>query len=97
MFWKGFVETHDLLAGARGLKDVEVTGFTGTTTQKHGRVQAIQVGNSVVKEPEVGLSDHQYGDPKVFDGNLGSGFLKQFKLIFDLPRDRMILERPTGQ
>lgn len=97
MFWKGFVEKHDLLAGARGLTDVQVTGFTGTTTQKHGRVQAIQIGKILVTEPEVGLGDHQYGDPNVFDGNLGSGFLKQFKLIFDLPRDRMILERPVGQ
>ena len=97
VFWKGFVEKHDLLAGARGLTEVQITGFTGTTTQKQGRVQAIQIGKIMVTEPEVVLSNSQYGDPNVFDGNLGSGFLNQFKLIFDLPRDRMILERPTGQ
>lgn len=97
MFWKGFVEKHDLPAGTRDLKEVEVTVFTGTTTQKQGRVQAIQIGKIVVTEPEVGLNNFQYGDPNVFDGNLGSGFLTQFKVIFDLPRDRIILERPTGQ
>jgi hypothetical protein len=97
MFWKGFIEKHDLTAGTRDLKEVQVTAFTGTTTQKQGRVQAIQIGKIVVSEPEVGLNNFQYGDPNVFDGNLGSGFLKQFKVIFDLPRDRIILERPTGQ
>lgn len=74
-----------------------MTGFTGTTAQKRGRIQALQIGKIIVTEPEVGLNDFQYADPNVFDGNLGSGFLKQFKLIFDLPHDRMILERPTSQ
>jgi hypothetical protein len=94
MFWKGFMETHDLAAGAHDLREVPVTGFTGTTTQKQGRVQAIQIGKIAVNAPEVGLNGFQYGDPKVFDANLGSGFLRQFKVIFDLPRDRIILERP---
>lgn len=96
MFWKGFIEKHDLSAGTRGLTEVQVTAFTGTTTQKQGRIQAIQIGKILVPEPEVGLNDFQFGDPKVFDGNLGSGFLKRFNVIFDLPRDRMILEQPAG-
>ncbi|MBZ5586263.1 MAG: retropepsin-like domain-containing protein [Acidobacteriia bacterium] len=94
MFWKGFIEKYGLAAGARDVKAIEVTGFTGTTTQKQGRVQAIRIGKIVVPEPEVGLNDFQYGDPTVFDANLGSGFLKQFRVIFDLPHDRMILEGP---
>jgi hypothetical protein len=97
VFWKGFVEKHDLPAGARGLTDVEVTGFTGTTTQKQGRVQAIQVGKILATEPTVVLSSSQYGDPRVFDGNLGSEFLHQYKVIFDLPHDRVILERPAAR
>jgi len=88
---------HDLLAGTRGLREVQVTAFTGTTTQKQGRIHTIQIGKVIVPEPEVGLNDYQFGDPKAFDGNLGSGFLKQFKVIFDLPRDRMILEQPVGR
>ena len=97
MLWKSFIEKHELAAGTRGVKEVQVTGFTGTTTQKQGRIQALQIGKIVITEPQVGLNDFQYGDPKVFDWNLGSGFLKQFKLIFDLPHDRMILERPARQ
>jgi hypothetical protein len=29
--------------------------------------------------------------------NLGSGFFKDFKVVFDLPHDRLILERPAAQ
>lgn len=93
MLWKGFVEKYDLAAGARDIREVQVTAFTGTTTQKQGIVQALQIGKIAIREPEVGLNDYQFGDPKVFDGNLGSGFLRQFKVIFDLPHDRMILEQ----
>jgi len=92
-FWKGFIEKHDLVAGARGLKEVSVTSFTGTTTQRQGQVQSLQIGKIAVKEPEAGFNDFQYGDPKVFDANLGNGFLQQFRVTFDLPRDRIILEQ----
>ncbi len=95
MLWKGFVGKHGLLSGARDVIEVPVTGFGGTTTQKQGRIQAMQVGQITVTEPTVGLNNFQYGDPKIFDGNLGSHFLKQFKVIFDLPHDRLILERPA--
>lgn len=96
MFWKSFIEKQGLASGARGIREVQVTAFTGTTTQKQGRVQALRIGNIVMNDPEIGFNDYQYGDPKVFDSNLGSGFLKQFKVIFDLPHDRIILERPAG-
>jgi hypothetical protein len=95
MLWKGFIEKHGLTAGARDVTEVPVTGFTGTTKQKQGRIQAMQVGKITVTEPEVGLNSYQYGDPNIFDGNLGSGFLKEFKVVFDLPHDRLILERPA--
>jgi hypothetical protein len=97
MFWKGFIERTDLAAGTRDLRDVQVTAFTGTTSQKQGRVQSLQIGGIEVPEPEVGLNDYQFSDPKALDGNLGSGFLKQFKAIFDLPHNRLILERPSGR
>jgi hypothetical protein len=41
-----------------------VTAFTGTTTQKQGRVQGLQIGKVVTTEPAVGLNDYQFGDPK---------------------------------
>ena len=96
MFWKSFIEKHDLASGARGIKEVQVTAFTGTTTQKQGRVQALQIGKIVMNDPEVGFNNYQGGDPTVCDSNLGSGFLRRFKVIFDLPHDRMILESPAG-
>lgn len=97
MFWKSFIDKNNLIAGVEGLRDVQVTAFTGTTSQKQGRVQALRIGPITINDSEVGLNNYQYGDPKVFDANLGSGFLKQFKLIFDLPHDRIILESPASQ
>jgi hypothetical protein len=46
-------------------------------------------------EPEVRFNNRQFGDAAVFGGNLGSGFLKQFKVIFDLPHDRVVFEQPA--
>ena len=65
MFWKGFIEDHDLSSGTRGLREAQVTAFTGTTTQKLVRVQALQIGKIMVPEPEVGLNDFQFGDPPI--------------------------------
>jgi hypothetical protein len=96
MFWKSFIEKQDLASSARGMKEVQVTAFTGTKTQKQGRVQAIRFGKVVVNDPEVGFNDYEGCDPTVCDSNLGSGFLTKFKVIFDLPHDRMILEWPAG-
>ncbi len=92
MLWKSFVEKNEMVKGAHGVTETAVTAFTGTTPQKQGRIQALQIGKVTIPDALVGLNDFQFGDPAIFDGNLGSGFLKQFKLIFDLPHDRLILE-----
>lgn len=92
--WKDFVAQHSLLAGARDLVDVPSTVFTGTRMQKKGRIQAIQIGRLKVDEPEVRFNDFNFGTPDAFGGNLGSGFFRQFRIIFDLPHDRVIFERP---
>ncbi len=97
MFWMAFIDKHDLASGVHNLREVDVTGFGGTTKQKQGRIQSMQIGSTKIPEPEVGLNDFQYGDPAVFDANLGTGFLKQFKVVFDLPHDHIIFERPLAQ
>ncbi len=86
MLWKGSIERHGLSTGARDVTEVPVTGFGGTTTRKQGRIQAMQLGKITVTEPAVGLNDYQYGDPSIFDD-----------VVFDLPHDRLILERPAAQ
>jgi hypothetical protein len=63
---------------------------------KKGRIQALQIGGLKLAEPEVSFSDFQLsgGGGDGLGGNLGSGFLRQFKVIFDLPHGRMVFERP---
>lgn len=46
-----------------------------------------------IEEPEVKLHGYEVGHPKSHGGNLGSGFLKLFRLTFDLPHDRIFFER----
>jgi predicted aspartyl protease len=91
--YKAFVEKHDLESGMRDVRDGSAVVFTGKTAAKEGRVESVQIGSIVVNEPQVRLHRFQYGDPAIFSGNLGSGFLKQFRLTFDLPHDRLIFER----
>ena len=93
-FSKAFGETTGLLPGMQEVRDSKVTIFRGDAASKTGKVQALRIGNLSVSGPEVQILDYQTTDPKVMDGTLGSGFLKQFKVIFDLPHDRIIFERP---
>ncbi|MBE0658228.1 MAG: aspartyl protease family protein [Bryobacteraceae bacterium] len=97
MLWKAFDDRHGLLAGAREVKQVSITGFGGTTRQMLGRIQQLRVGGITIENPEVGLIDYVLGDPNTYDGTIGSGVLKQFKVIFDLPHSRLILERPASR
>ena len=66
-----------------------------TGRSKRGRVQALSIGGVRLEEPEVQiLGEAKEGGFPGWDGTLGSGFLKQFRVIFDLPHDRIVLERP---
>ncbi len=91
-FWKAFVDKHDLAAGMHDVMDVQATSFGGSHPAKTGRLQALQVGGVTVAEPFVRLNPFGYGDASVFGGNLGARFFQRFKVIFDLPHDRLILE-----
>jgi hypothetical protein len=93
-FSRAFGETTGLVSGMREARDSKVTIFRGDTTSKTGKVQALRIGNVSVSGPEVQILDYQTTDPKVMDGTLGSEFLRQFKVIFDLPHERIIFERP---
>jgi len=93
-FSKTFGKTSGLISTLREARDSKVTIFRGDTASKTGKVQALRIGNVSVSEPEVQVLDYQTTDSTVMDGTLGSEFLKQFKVIFDLPHDRIIFERP---
>ena len=89
--WKRFADDHDLMSGARDLKETDSFGFGGAMPAKEGTIERIDIGHLAVDAPQVRFV--QMGDGSVFGGNLGSSFLERFKVVFDLPHDRMIFER----
>ena len=91
-FWKTFVQKNDLVSGTRELAEASATGFGGSHGAKTGRVRALQIGGITFDHPFVRLNEVDYGNPEAFGGNLGSGFFEQFRVFFDLPHDRLILE-----
>ena len=93
VFWKEFVQQHDLQPGVRDLTSTEATGFGGDHAAWNGRVESIQVGGITLKEPAVRLSDLRFGEPDVFGGNLGSGFYEPLRVTFDLPHDRVFFDK----
>jgi hypothetical protein len=96
-FYHPFEEKHHLVASLRDVAGTTATMFTGERPGTRGRVQSLRIGELTVIEPEVQvLSQSKGGEFKGWDGTLGSGFLKQFKVIFDLPHDRIIFERPAA-
>jgi hypothetical protein len=93
VFWSAFYQKHDLLSGTHDISELQQTEFGGTHTVKRGRVQAITVGAITVPEPDVRFSEREMGNLDSYGGNLGSGFFRRYKPIFDLPHDRVIFEK----
>jgi hypothetical protein len=94
-FYHPFEENWKLSGCLRDARDSHATMFTGERPSKRGRVQTLSIGGVQLDEPEVQvLAEAKGGEFRGWDGTLGSGFLKQFRVIFDLPHDRIVLERP---
>ena len=94
-FYHPFEEKYHLIANLRDAANTKATMFTGDRPSTRGRVQSLRIGELTIDAPEVQvLSESKVGELKGWDGTLGSGFLKEFKVIFDLPHDRIIFERP---
>ena len=94
-FYHPFERKSNLSSSLRNARDSYATMFTGDRPSKRGRVQALTIAGLTMDEPEVQvLGEAKAGGFDGWDGTLGSGFLKQFRVTFDLPHDRIILERP---
>jgi len=65
----------------------EITGYTA-------RVKNFQLGNYSLKDVPTGFPDASSGTAGLNgrDGNLGSGVLRRFKVIYDYSRKQMIIE-----
>jgi PDZ domain/Aspartyl protease len=79
----------------QGVRAVTGWGVGGPSPSYVVRLHSVTLGTVTVNAPVADLSDAARGsfsDPN-FDGNIGSGFLKQFVVTFDYGHQVMYLER----
>ena len=69
-------------------------GASGEITGYMGRLKSFQLGSYTVKDVPTGFPDASSGTAGLNgrDGNLGSGVLRRFKVIYDYSRKQMIVE-----
>jgi hypothetical protein len=93
-----FVDRHDLLASARRLTPklvpTDVKGVGGRSAQLPGRATALEIGPYVFRSPVVLLSRAAAGTlaSSEIAGLVGSQILRRFRVIFDFPHRRVVLE-----
>jgi hypothetical protein len=91
-----FEKLNSLLQFARNTVRVSLGGgaMVRESRQPAGRLKAVRLGRYTVKNPVAIFFQDTTGivaSPE-FDGVIGGEVLRRFKVIFDYPRERMILE-----
>ncbi|MCI0744289.1 MAG: retroviral-like aspartic protease family protein [Verrucomicrobia subdivision 3 bacterium] len=86
---KHFVEAHQLVAAGR---DRERFGVGGGTRTRTGRLPKLKLGKLAIEQPAADFFlEGSPVDPPLA-GHIGAGILRDFKVVFDYSRKRMILE-----
>jgi len=72
-------------------------GLSGTIYGKRSRIESLQLGDYIVKEPTVSfldsISTQNARRYKERNGSIGSNVLKRFKVLIDYPNKKLTLER----
>lgn len=91
---KPFAEAHKLLPPAEKLTATNECGVGGAAegTSYEGTLEALEFGGMKLSNPLTFFRNNANG--KGFDGLLGGAVLRNYKVIFDYSRRRMILESP---
>lgn len=93
-----FVDRHDLLESARQLTpkllESVVVGVGGESAQLVGRSLSLDIGPFSFASPVVSFSRAKAGAlaSTEIDGLIGSRIMNRFRIIYDCPRRRVILE-----
>jgi hypothetical protein len=94
-----FVKAHKFLEKYPNYVETLVGfGITGPAKGVVGRIGSLGLGSFVLDSPVTGcyLEDRSSLSSSKAAGKIGGGILKRFKVIFDYPRYRMILEKNTN-
>jgi len=90
-----FVNKHKMIETLTTHAQSKLGGVGGSAEAVKAHVLAVEFGSLVVKNPLVVFAQGTEGSESSaeYDGELGAGFLSQFKMILDYSRSQMILER----
>ena len=89
-----FVREQKLLEHRTTIRAIGGAGAGGRVTGRHGRVDALQIGRFVLKEPVTMFSQDAGGAfaNSALAGNIGAQVIMRFRLFLDYGRRRIILE-----
>ncbi len=88
---KHFVDAHQLVPTNSFARTA--SGVGGSTRTRHGQLPQLQLGRLVIQKPSADFFlEGSPADPPLA-GHIGWELLRDFKVIFDYSRKRMILER----
>jgi len=90
------VERYHLLVLVDQAKPGETLGIGGATPDMTGYIDEVRIAQAFLKRPLVRLSRQTVGSfatEKNYSGNIGGEFLKQYKVTFDFPGSRVMLEQ----
>ena len=89
-----FVDRHKLLAAAGELVEGKTLGFGGAAADVVGRVEEVSVGRFAAAKPTVRFSRQttgSFGSEKHYQGNLGGGFFKAHRVVFDFAAQKLVI------
>jgi hypothetical protein len=94
ILYSPFVKRNTLLTEAQTANAVFIGGLGGSSRAVIGVVGTLQIGRSNIENVNTFFSLATSGGManEKFDGNIGNGLLRRFKVIFDYSRRSMILE-----
>jgi hypothetical protein len=99
LFATPFSRAHNLPAAAEKVAGRLVagsaTGVGGITPYQVGRIEALELGGVSIRRPTAAFAESRAGAFARTDiaGIIGGEILRRFRLIFDYPHRRLILER----
>ena len=87
-----FVEQHRIMESVGKTLAVRGGGVGGEIRLGMGRLKSLEVGRFAITNPLTGFTEVGEIADAGKAGNIGGGFLRRFRVIFDYSRKRMILE-----
>jgi predicted aspartyl protease len=87
-----FVEAHQLTATNTPRRTGERVGVGGGTRVRKGSLPRLRLGRLTIERPSANFFLEGSPSDAPLAGHIGWDVLRQFKVVFDYPRKRMILE-----